>query len=86
MAHPVVARPAADRHLPAAVCHLPVAVCHLPAVDRPADHQAGPLIFMISRLLMMRPGGDPIRFRPDLKGPTSLALSNKTAPEFRLIP
>jgi len=47
---------------------------------------ADPLIFMISRLLTMRPGGDPIQFRPNLKGPTSLALSNKTAPEFLLIP
>ena len=47
---------------------------------------ANPLIFIISRLFMMQPGGDPIQFRPDLKGPTSLALSNKTAPEFRLIP
>jgi len=47
---------------------------------------ADPLIFMISRLLIMRPGDDHIHFRSDLKGPTSLALSIKTGPEFRLIP
>ena len=47
---------------------------------------AEPLIFMISRLLTMQPGDDSIHYWSDLKVPISLALSNKTAPEFRLIP
>ena len=46
---------------------------------------ADSLCFMISRLSTMRPADGPILFWPALKGPTSLALSNSTAPEFRLI-
>jgi hypothetical protein len=44
-----------------------------------------PLRFMILRLLVTMPGGDFVDLWLALKGPISLGLSNRTAPEFRLI-